>query len=101
MGQILEVRCRTCGADEHQLDGALFAGYQPRCDRCGERQLVPRDGRGDAALPVGRSPEAIEAWVSERAGTCSCGGQFSDAAPIRCLQCRSTDVSGTTVGTAD
>lgn len=101
MGQILEVRCRACGADEHQLDGALFAGYRPRCDRCGERRLVPWDGSSGAAPPAGQSREAVDAWVSDQAGPCSCGGRFSDVAPIRCRSCRSTDVSSTSIGTAD
>ena len=101
MGQILEVHCQTCGADEHQLDGALFAGYQPRCDRCGERRLVPWDDSSGAAPPTGQSREVVEAWVSDQAGTCSCGGHLSNSAPIRCLRCRSTDVSSTAIATAD
>lgn len=101
MAQLLEVHCRACGADDHQLDGAVFAGYQPRCDRCGETRLVPPDGSSGSAVPTGRSPEVIEAWVSDQAGTCTCGGRFANAAPIRCLSCRSTDVDCTAIAIAD
>lgn len=101
MAQLLEVHCRVCGLDDHQLDGPVFAGYQPRCDRCGETHLVAWDGSSGSAAPAGRSSEVIEAWVSDQAGTCSCGGRFSTTAPIRCLNCRSTDVGSIVVGVAD
>ncbi|GAA1841222.1 hypothetical protein ACFFOM_15620 [Microlunatus capsulatus] len=101
MAQILEVHCLACGTDDHQLDGALFAGYQPRCDRCGETRLVERDDGSGAARPRGRSQHAVDAWVSEQAGTCTCGGRFSTAAPVRCQSCLSTDVSCTSIGSAD
>ena len=41
MGQMLELSCGDCGTEEVQLDGPVMAGYQPRCEQCGEPRLVP------------------------------------------------------------
>jgi hypothetical protein len=97
MAQILEVDCRACGTCETQLDGPIFAGYRPRCQRCGEPRLVSLD----RALPIEQDQQTREEWVVEQAGTCRCGGRFSTSAPIRCSACRSVDVSTTVQGTAD
>jgi len=89
MGTMLEVRCHDCGGLSDQIDGAIFAGYRPRCDRCGVAGLV---SPGDAP-PEGA---ASSSW-----GTCSCGGTLSPNAPVRCPHCRSEDVTVTTTGWAD
>jgi transposase-like protein len=98
MAQILDVHCRACGADETQVDGTVFAGYRPRCEECGHARLVPWDSDG---RPADQGQDALKTWISEQAGACSCGGRFSSAAPVRCGECRSTDVSTTFAGTAD
>lgn len=101
MAQILEVHCRACGTRDDQLSGPLFAGYQPRCEVCGHARLVAWADLGDDVVPPASGPDAVDAWVSDQAGVCSCGGRFSNDAPVRCRNCRSTDISTTVVGTAD
>jgi hypothetical protein len=105
-GTMLRVRCRRCGGVSDQLDGAVFMGFRPRCTTCGKARLVSIEDLVDTD-PPGLEPGSPEAWQSRHqripalAGVCECGGEFSEDAPIRCPECRSTDVSTDLVGFAD
>ncbi len=101
MAQMLEVKCGDCGTEEVQLDGPVMAGYQPRCDQCGNTRLVPWTSTAGDAGAERLSGEAKAGAIADEAGPCGCGGRFSVDAPLRCSVCRSTDVSTTTIGSAD
>ena len=84
----------------------MFMGFRPRCTRCGKARLVSIEDLVDTD-PPGFEPSSPEAWelrhqrIPALAGVCECGGEFSEDAPIRCPECRSTDVSTDMVGFAD
>jgi hypothetical protein len=66
------VRCGERGTDEIQLDGPVLAGYQPRCDQCGDtfrRRMEPqlRPLTEPNSQPVLRSDGGRPAQVFVRA----------------------------------
>jgi len=99
----------------HQLDGALMAGYRPRCADCGQARLVSIEdvfGAEPEAPDASVDPAAYEEYdgqrwsrreqlVLELAGTCDCGGRFASDAPLRCPKCRSTELDVEHEGSAD
>jgi len=101
MGQMLELSCGDCGTEEVQLDGPVMAGYQPRCEQCGEPRLAPWNGPAGGADGQRPSGEVLNRSIADQAGTCWCGGHFSLEAPLRCSVCRSTGVSTAFYGIAD
>lgn len=115
MGQMIRSTCADCGKVAHQIDGAMMAGYRPRCADCGRAQLVPVEDvvedeaeQTDASAgPGGHEADGESAWsrrqrrVLELAGTCTCGGRFTADAPLRCPSCRSTDLDIEHEGSAD
>jgi Zn finger protein HypA/HybF involved in hydrogenase expression len=102
MGTMLEVRCNDCGGLSHQIDGATFAGYRPRCDRCGVASLVPPGDAPPTVRAITDGSALVTTGAASRSwGTCPCGGTLSPNAPVRCPHCRSEDVAVTTTGYAD
>ena len=115
MGQMIRSTCAACGKVAHQIDGAMMAGYRPRCADCGRAGLVSIEdvvedetAQTDAPADPGESEAGDEsAWsrrqrrVLELAGTCKCGGRFTADAPLRCPSCRSTDLDVEHEGSAD
>jgi hypothetical protein len=106
MGGMLEVSCRECGVTSNQIDGPTMSGFNPRCERCGRSRHVSIMALLDTD-PPGIEPASSEAWrlrharIPEVAGSCTCGGRFSEDAPIRCPQCRTTEVDSVSMGIAD
>ncbi|MGH9379830.1 MAG: hypothetical protein ACRD2Z_04355 [Thermoanaerobaculia bacterium] len=107
MASLLTVTCNACSAAEsEQIDEPVMMGFNLRCDRCGETTFVALDDLF-AGGPPGIELASDEAWrlryerLPTVAGTCSCGGDFREDAPLRCLSCRSTDVTSVMTGIAD
>jgi predicted nucleic acid-binding Zn-ribbon protein len=40
VGLMIRSTCAACGTVAHQIDGAMMAGYRPRCADCGRARLV-------------------------------------------------------------
>lgn len=106
MAGLLNVWCRRCGAESSQIDGPTMLGFNPRCEKCGRTRHVSLQTIYDTD-PPGIDPASSEAWrlrearVSDLAGTCKCGGRFSETAAIRCRKCRTTEVDTSSMGIAD
>lgn len=106
MGTLLSVTCNACGTTSEQLDGPVMMGFNPRCDRCGTTTFVSIEDLCTAD-PPDLDPAGDDAWrlreerLSKVAGPCECGGAFDNDAPLRCLACRSTDITSVMTGLAD
>jgi hypothetical protein len=106
MGTLLSVTCNACGTTSEQLDGPVMMGFNPRCVRCGTTTFVSVEDLC-AADPPELDPTSVDAWrlrearLPDVAGTCECGGTFDNEAPLRCLACRSTDITSVMTGLAD
>lgn len=103
MGRFVRTTCSDCGKVARQIDGALMAGYRPRCVKCGRARLVPvekLDSEPEAQVAPGElvDEDLDDQWrrkeerVSELAGTCKCGGRFTEDAPLRCPLTRASHV---------
>lgn len=105
MGTILTVTCQHCGSSSEQIDGPVMMGFNPRCNRCGKTTFVSLEAlcRDD---PPDLDPASEAAWrlreerLTKVAGPCRCGGRYEEDAPLRCLECRSTDLRSTMTGLA-
>lgn len=106
MGTLLAVTCNACGEESKQVDGAVMMGFNLRCDQCGVTTFVALQDlyAGD---PPGIEPATDEAWrlrykrLPALAGLCPCGGTYREDAPLRCLKCRSTEVTTVATGMID
>ena len=115
VGQMIRSTCASCGKVAHQIDGAMMAGYRPRCADCGRARLIPVEDvvedetvQTDSLVnPREHEADHEPAWsrrerrVLELAGTCRCGGRFTADAPLRCPRCRSTNLDVEHEGSAD
>jgi len=116
MGESHEARCLECGCQFIASEGGGFFFHLLHCEQCGEERSIGFDELGELhlrylkSLPnrhcvVSREHDAyvrvhvpVEPISSEEyrgrvealAGSCSCGGSFTFAAPPRCPECRST-----------
>ena len=99
MATLLMVVCRQCGKETDEMDGAIMAGPRPRCLQCGRSGLIPVEDL--MAARADESSEWTDRHLGQLAGVCTCGGTFSEDAPLRCTKCRSTDLDRHVYGNAD
>jgi hypothetical protein len=120
VGQVIRTSCLECGEQFEMSRGGGFTFHQLGCDRCGRTTAVSLAALGDlhlrylAGLPTPFavsasdtvsetakaepiSEEEYQREVEKIAGKCSCGGEFTFAAPPRCPRCRSTRLAKGTI----
>lgn len=72
MGQTLTIKCPECGNQFKWKSGPGFIVVETlHCDRCGKEK-------------VRKMSETFEPGCLK----CSCGGTFTDDAPVRCPKCK-------------
>lgn len=78
MGRSYLALCNECGTEVQVNEGPSMSAMPFRCESCGREwwwQFGPEGPVGEPSPP-----------------RCGCGGKFSEDAPPRCPQCRSTDL---------
>jgi hypothetical protein len=118
MGHSFKATCKECGSQFFGSEcGGIFF-HLLRCDRCGEgksigfeeigepHQQYLKGLRGPYCMASSEADEIVrESYPGEPiteeqyhqavellAGNCECGGRFAFDAPLRCPQCRSSDI---------
>ena len=118
MGHTRKAKCLNCGKKFSIQHGGGFHFHRLRCDTCGESKSVGFDqidelhsryikglpgpyciagSEHDAEIQGCASIEPIseadyKTGVEALAGNCNCGGQFRFDAPLRCPECKSTNI---------
>jgi hypothetical protein len=107
MGCSYNANCRACGKQFSADKGGGRHFEQLRCDTCGASKVIGYEqireplSKYQHDLDVldsldseefNRACEAYHRAVETAVDKCSCGGRFSFAAPIRCPECRSSDI---------
>lgn len=87
MGKEFDAACQQCGIVFRVSEGGGFLFVRLRCDHCGEEWTRSTEELFEAGINF----HADDSWAKVRAmaGTCRCGGQFSETAKQRCPQCNS------------
>ncbi|HNV94486.1 MAG: hypothetical protein APG08_00744 [Candidatus Methanofastidiosum methylothiophilum] len=119
MGCISEAICKDCGTRYEVRMGGGFIVHDLHCDKCGELRCVSFHELGEIHLKfikgikipycvaTGASDKYIQdnypgepinedeynRLVEEFAGKCKCGGNYTFKAPVRCPNCRSTNLN--------
>jgi predicted Zn-ribbon and HTH transcriptional regulator len=118
MGRRLKAICNECGYSFETNEGGGFRFHLLRCDQCGQTKSIGFKEIGETHLrylkglsrpysivtsehdkhvretypgkPLSENEyqQAVEALI----GQCFCNGRFRLKAPMRCPQCKSTDV---------
>ena len=78
MGRSFSAICNSCETRFEVNEGSGMIAMPLRCDRCGSEWWWEFGDSGPLGEP---NPPA-----------CPCGGSFTQEAPPRCLECRSTDL---------
>jgi hypothetical protein len=118
MGHRFKATCDACQLNFEGDDGGGFFFHRLRCDCCGENSSISFDAVGEPHLRYlkglsgpyciasSEADETVRASypgdpitedqyhqaVEQLTGACQCGGRFKFDAPIRCPQCRSSQV---------
>ena len=118
MGCEFETKCCDCGSVFLASHGGGFFFHLVRCDRCGETKSIGFDELGDLHeryLKGLEGPYCIASsehdkhirehsplepiredeynrGIDKLAGKCGCGGKYLLDAPVRCPECRSTNL---------
>jgi hypothetical protein len=118
MGHSFKATCKECQAHFEADEGGGFFFHLLRCDRCGAGRTIGFEEIGEphhqylkglggpycVASSEGddlvrksypgepMTEEQYHQAVEQQAGNCECGGRFAFDAPLRCPQCRSTDI---------
>ncbi len=84
MGSRFDVVCKNCGTKYEADEGGGMSFHLLHCDKCGKGKSVYFDELLEDPLNY----RAFEDY----AGKCECGGNFTHDAPLRCPNCRSTEI---------
>jgi len=96
MGMTYNATCRNCGNTFTSRYGGGFSFVDVRCDKCGKEKTAPNKVLNMLCLVINEDKfkinEEINLEIEAAIGRCECGGRFSINAPVRCPQCKSTDI---------
>ena len=93
MGASHQAACRACG---HTFSARIGGGWNfilVRCTECGRSKTLdrPAQPQPDNAA-TGPANTANHPANNKTPGRCQCGGEYTEDAPVRCPQCKSTDI---------
>jgi hypothetical protein len=97
MGSVFKALSKQCGHEFEASDGGRgFRFIELRCDNCGDTKSIPCPDRSVTKARLTAQTEAE--WERSRKELelmdlrCQCGGESARSSPVRCPECRSTDV---------